>query len=699
MSSYRIAFDVGGTFTDLVVIDEETNEIGITKILTTPQDPSVGVLEGVRRLLENHDIPPEEVTKAVHGATTLIANAIIERKGAKTALITTKGFRDVLEFGREARYDIYDLFLHMPEPLVPRNLRKEVTERITKDGSVLVDLDEDELNDVIDELIREDIEAVGVCLLHSYKNPSHERRIGEILSKRMPDVPVTLSSELIPEIREYERTSTTVANAYVQPLTGRHFKTLADGLRDLGIKGELFMMQSNGGIVTAKTAQQFPVKLTESGPAAGALAAVFYGQLIGLNNIISFDMGGTTAKACLIDEGKPTRTTDFEVARVHRFKKGSGLPIKTPVIDLLEIGAGGGSIAYIDEMGLLKVGPQSAGADPGPVCYGRGGTEPTVTDADLILGFLDPNYFLGGEMTLDVDASKRAIKEKVGDPLGISVVEAARGIHEIVNQNMATAAKIHVAEHGKDPRSYALIAFGGAGPVHVRGVAKHLYVTEIVSPLAAGVLSAMGLLIAPLAIDFVHSYVAKLENIDWQELRTIYQEMEMRGLAALQDAGVSPQDVSFTRSADMRYVGQGYEIEVPIDVEELDKSYLEEIKRSFYETYEELFDRYVTDVPIEALNWRLVASAPPSGVKLKAESPKRRNLEEALKGKRMVYYPDIEEYIETDVYDHYKLFPETRFTGPAIIEQRESTTVVGPGETVTVDPFLNLIIELRETEL
>jgi N-methylhydantoinase A len=429
------------------------------------------------------------------------------------------------------------------------------------------------------------------------------------------------------------------------------------------------------------------------------LAAVFYGQLIGLNNIISFDMGGTTAKACLIDEGKPTRTTDFEVARVHRFKKGSGLPIKTPVIDLLEIGAGGGSIAYIDEMGLLKVGPQSAGADPGPVCYGRGGTEPTVTDADLILGFLDPNYFLGGEMTLDVDASKRAIKEKVGDPLGISVVEAARGIHEIVNQNMATAAKIHVAEHGKDPRSYALIAFGGAGPVHVRGVAKHLYVTEIVSPLAAGVLSAMGLLIAPLAIDFVHSYVAKLENIDWQELRTIYQEMEMRGLAALQDAGVSPQDVSFTRSADMRYVGQGYEIEVPIGVEELDKSYLEEIKRSFYETYEELFDRYVTDVPIEALNWRLVASAPPSGVKLKAESPKRRNLEEALKGKRMVYYPDIEEYIETDVYDHYKLFPETRFTGPAIIEQRESTTVVGPGETVTVDPFLNLIIELRETEL
>jgi N-methylhydantoinase A len=695
MTSYRIGFDVGGTFTDSVVINEDTSEIGIAKVLTTPQDPSLGVLSGIKTLLENNAVPPAAVSKAVTGGTTLITNALIERKGAHTALITTKGFRDILELGREARYDIYDLFLRMPEPFVPRNLRIEVTERILKDGSVLEALDEEEVHALIDQLIEEKIESIAICLMHAYINPAHERRIGEMVRNRMPEVPVTLSSDVIPEIREYERTSTTVANAYVQPLTDRHFRKLADGLADLGIKGELFLMQSNGGIVTANTAREFPIKLTESGPAAGALAAVFYGQHVDLQNLISFDMGGTTAKACIIDEGQPTRTTDFEVARVHRFKKGSGLPIKISVIDMIEIGAGGGSIAYIDDMGLLKVGPKSAGAVPGPTCYGRDGTEPTVTDADLILGFLDPDYFLGGTMVLDKEAAEKAIHDKIARPLGISTLEAARGIHEIVNQNMATAAKIHVAEHGKDPRNYAMVAFGGAGPVHVRGVAKRLYVNTIVSPLAAGVMSAIGLLTAPPAVDFVRSYITRLENIDWSKLAVMYEEMKEKGLATLQEAGIAPEDVFFTQTADMRYAGQGYEIEVPVPNGELSASTVDELRNSFYQTYEALFDRKVSDVPVEAVNWRLTASGPPPEAEMNAHTSEVQNLDAALKGSRQVYYPDVEDFLAASVYDHYKLYSGAEFSGPAIVEQRESTTVLGPGDLVRVDPYLNLIIELK----
>ncbi len=695
MVSYRIGFDVGGTFTDSVIINEQTNEIGIVKVLTTPEDPSLGVLNAVKSLLKNYEVAPAAVSKAISGATTLITNALIERKGAKTALITSRGFRDVLELGREARYDIYDLFLRMPEPYVPRNLRLEVGERILRDGSVMEALGEDDVRSIIDQLIEEEIESVAICLLHAYINPVHERRIAEIIRQRLPDIPLALSSAVIPEIREYERTSTTVANAYVQPLTARHFSTLARGLCDLGIKAELFLMQSNGGIVTANTASEFPIRLTESGPAAGALAAVFYGGLVDLKNLISFDMGGTTAKACIIDEGQPTRTTDFEVARVHRFKKGSGLPIKIAVIDMIEIGAGGGSIAYVDEMGLLKVGPRSAGAVPGPASYARGGSEATVTDADLVLGFLDPDYFLGGEMKLDKSAAEKVIQNTIAGPLGISILDAARGIHEIVNQNMATAAKIHVAEHGKDPRSYAMVAFGGAGPVHVRGVARRLYVNTIVCPLAAGVMSAVGLLTAPPAVDFVRSYISRLENIDWSRLKMLIDEMKTQGLATLKEAGISAEDVAFTQAADMRYAGQGYEVEVPVSLDELNDSAVDGLRNSFYQRYEALFDRRITDVPVEMVNWRLTASGPSPGVEMNKHKSTSKNPDTALKGARQVYYPDVEEFLEAAVYDHYALSPGAEFKGPAIIEQRESTTVLGPGDRVRVDSYLNLIIDLQ----
>lgn len=698
MTSYRIGFDVGGTFTDSVVINEETREIGIAKVLTTPEDPSIGVLGAVQTLLDDYKIPAEAVSKAVTGGTTLITNALIERKGANTALITTRGFRDVLELGREARYDIYDLFLRMPEPFVPRHLRREIGERILRDGTVHEALDEPALDGIIEELKSAGVESVAVCLLHAYINPVHEQRIAEILAERLPGVPVTLSFEVIPEIREYERTSTTVANAYVQPLTVKHFQKLAEGLGQLGIRGDLFLMQSNGGIVSDTTARDFPIRLTESGPAAGALAAVFYGRHLQIANLISFDMGGTTAKACIIDGGQPTRTTSFEVARVHRFKKGSGMPIRIPVIDMIEIGAGGGSIASIDEMGLLKVGPKSAGAVPGPVCYGRGGVQPTVTDADLVLGFLDADFFLGGTMVLDKQAAEQAIDEHIARPLGISTLEAARGIHEIVNQNMATAAKIHVAENGKDPRHYAMVAFGGAGPVHVRGVARRLYVKRFVSPLAAGVMSAVGLLIAPPAVDFVRSYISRLDRLDWSRINRMFAEMKASGLATLKEAGVPAGDLEYTCSADMRYAGQGYEIEVPIPDSELSANDLDAIQNSFYDAYEALFDRRIRDVAIEAVNWRLTASGPAPTAEMNAHQPGGRELDSAYKGMRQVYYPELEAFQETAVYDHYQLGPGMRFNGPAIVEQRESTTVIGPYDQVEVDAWLNLVVELGDLQ-
>lgn len=697
MAKYRVSFDIGGTFTDLVVLDEESGDLRIGKCLTTPHDPAVGVVNGIKRLLELQQVAPSTVTSAVHGATTLVTNTVIERRGAKTGLITTRGFGDTLQIAREVRYDLYDMFAETPEPLVPRRLCKEVEERVARDGEVLVPLDRRKAEMAIDELMNEGVNAIGVCLMHSYRNAVHEQAVSDIIEERAPGIFVTLSSDLIPEIREYERMSTTVMNAYVQPKISEHLHALEETIRELGVKGRLYLMLSSGGIIAASTAAQSPVKLIESGPAAGALAATFYGKLVHLDNILSFDMGGTTAKACLVNQGKPTLATEFEAARVHRFKKGSGLPIKVPVIDLIEIGAGGGSIAHIDRLGLLKVGPESAGADPGPACYGLGGTGPTVTDADLVLGYLDPGFFVGGEMALYPDLAYRAIEEKIARPLGISVVEAACGILRVVNENMATAAKIHIAEHGKDPRVYTLMAFGGAGPVHAYEVARKLQVKGVVSPLAAGALSAIGLLVAPLAMDFVHSYVSRLEGIDWTLLRSMYADMEERGFAALEQAGMQRGDILLSRSVDMRYVGQGHEISVPMAERVLDEGRLDDLKEEFYETYATLFGRAIYDVPIEALNWRVVVSAQPLEVSLKSKTD-LGPLSSAIKGVRKAYFPEVGQYVEAIVYDHYRLSSGAEFRGPAIIEQRESTTIVGPNDSVEVDPFQNLVIHLNVGE-
>ena len=524
MSGARLGVDIGGTFTDLVVVDEITGRLSVGKVLTTPKDPAHGVEQGIIALLTDAGVAAAAVRAVAHG-TTLATNALIERKGARTALLTTAGFRDAIEIGREGRYDMYDLFIDPPAPLVPRHLRREVGERIGPDGAVIRPLDEAGARAVVRELVTEGIEAVAICLLHAYVNPAHERRLAAIVAEIAPDVSVSCSSDVVPEIREYERTSTTTANVYVVPLMARYLEDLERRLGESGIPGQLYVMHSAGGIVLPPLARRVPIRLVESGPAAGALAAARAASERDEPRLLSFDMGGTTAKACVIDGGAPLVGREFEVARADRFKKGSGLPIRVPVIEMIEIGAGGGSIARVDRLGLLKVGPDSAGADPGPACYNLGGRLPTVTDADLVLGYLDAGFFLGGRMPLDRDAARRAIEEHVARPLGLDVTAAAWGIHRVVNENMAAAARIHAIERGRDLRSYPLFAFGGAGPVHCWQVARVLRVPRILIPFAAGAMSAYGLLAAPLAFDFVRTGRQRLDAADWDAINARYADM------------------------------------------------------------------------------------------------------------------------------------------------------------------------------
>ena len=688
----RIGCDVGGTFTDFVLVDELRDLIYTGKRLTTPSDPSLAIAEGIERLLREAETPIGRLHSVVHG-TTLVANTIIERKGARVGLITTRGFRDALEMGREIRYDLYDLFMERPEPMVPRALRREVAERIDPEGRELLPLDADELLRIAQELVDEGIQALAICFLHSYRDDAHEREARRLLEARFPGLPISISSEVAPEIREFERTSTTVANAYVQPLMDRYLAVLDGKLHEMGLAGTLYVMLSGGGITTVRAARQFPIRLIESGPAAGAMAAAYYGYLTDTQNLISFDMGGTTAKMCVIDRGWPDHTHEFEAGRVRRFRKGSGLPLKVPVVEMIEIGAGGGSLARIDPMGLLKIGPESAGSDPGPVCYGLGGSQPAVTDADLVLGYLAPGYFLGGEMPLDLERARQAIEDKVARPLGVDLTEAAVGIHNVVNENMAAATRMHVAEKGRDPRRYSLIAFGGAGPVHAYGLARLLKLKRIICPLGAGVTSALGFLVAAPAIDYVRSYVSRLENIDWDHLNRLYDEMERDARSLLVETGADNAQIEIRRHGDMRYVGQGFEISVPVPHGPLGPDTLPEMKRLFLDTYQQLFERRIEDVPIEALTWRLYATGPVPNVALNfAGQPLAQA--DPRKGTRQVYFPETG-FAPCAVYSRYSLKPGMEVPGPAVVEERESTTVIGPAAHASVDKYLNLVIDLE----
>ncbi len=688
MCSLRAGIDIGGTFTDLLLVDDASGELTFGKVLTTPADPSQAVADVLQDALKRASAPAENLQHVIHG-TTLVTNAVIERKGARTALLTTKGYRDAYEIAREHRYDLYDLFLEMPTPLVPRYLRLEVDERIYADGSVARAPDPDAVAKLTAELRDKGIEAIAVCLIHSYANPAHERLVGDIIREIAPDLRVSLSSDVVPEIREYERTSTTVVNVYVQALVEDYLAELVRRLRDLGLRGELLLMLSSGGISTVETAIRFPLRLLESGPAGGALAAAYFGELAHENNLMAFDMGGTTAKLCVIENGQPLTSTEFEVDRKYRFKAGSGLPVKVPVVELIEIGAGGGSIARVDSLGLLKVGPDSAGADPGPACYGRGGTEPTVTDADLLLGYLDPAFFLGGRLRLDQGAAEQAISTRVAEPLGMSPVRAAWGIHQLVNEGMASAARVHAIERGKDPRTLPLFAFGGAGPGHGFGVARVLHSPRLIVPFGAGVTSAFGFLTAPLSFDFVRSYVAQLEDANWQHVNAILDEMTAQGETILARSGVAEPDRRFVRQADVRYAGQGHEIRIDLPAGELDANALPAIRETFERVYRSLFGRTGPEVPLEAISWRVIASGPRPTVRMSVPSA---GSADALKARRPVYFPEWEEHRPVPVFDRYLLNAGTDLQGPAIIEERESTTVVGPGARIEVDMARNLVI-------
>lgn len=687
----RIGVDVGGTFTDFVLVDEHRDTIFTGKRLTTTADPSAAITAGIARLLADAQTPIAELHSVVHG-TTLVANTVIERKGARVGLITTAGFRDAIEMGKEIRYDLYDLFLERPEALAPRHLRREVSERIDATGAVLLPFDAEAFRAAVRALLADGVEAIAVSFVHAYRNPAHELAAKAILEAEFPQVPMTLSSEVAPEIREFERTSTAVCNAYVQPLVERYLERLQAELRRMGLEGPLYIMLSAGGITTVRAAREFPVRIIESGPAAGAIAASFYGGITHTDHLIAFDMGGTTAKMCLVENGRPEHAHEFEAGRVRRFRKGSGIPLKVPVIDLIEIGAGGGSLAWIDRMGLMKVGPESAGSEPGPVCYGRGGTQPTVTDADLLLGYLSPDFFLGGEMPLDREAVERAVEEKLAQPLGLSVIAAAAGIHSIVNENMAAATRMYIAEKGRDPRRYAMLAFGGAGPVHAYQLAKLLKLRRIICPLGAGVMSALGFLVAAPAIDLVRSYVTRLADLDWAHLDALYAAMEREALDRLTEAGAAAGSITMRRHADMRYVGQGFEIEVPLAADVFAARSADAMRAAFLGAYKQRFEREIHEVPTEALNWRLSATAPMPNVVLdfagqRIDSGPRR------KGLRKVYFPESG-FVDCPVYNRYALLPGTSLHGPAIVEERESTVVAGADARIFVDDHLNLIIDI-----
>jgi N-methylhydantoinase A len=697
-SSAQIGVDIGGTFTDLLLYDEANGSFTIGKTLTTSQAPADAVRGGIEHLLATASVPPGRIDRIVHG-TTLVTNALIERKGVKTALITTKGFRDALEIAREHRYDLYDLFLERAQPLTPRDLRFEINERVLADGSILTPVDPHEVERLARCLVESGVEAVAVALLHSYQYPEHERAVVEILNRFAPATTVSASSDVVPEIREYERTSTTVANVYVRPVVSAYLDELVLAIAALGIDAPLFIMLSSGGITTVETAGRYPIRLIESGPAAGALAAAHYGRLTNRPSLLSFDMGGTTAKCCLIDHGKPSVSAEFEVNRVYRFKKGSGLPIQVPVIEMIEIGAGGGSMARIDALGLLKVGPDSAGSAPGPVCYARGGTTPTVTDADLVLGYLDPTFFLGGEMALDINTARVALGE-LGERLGLSALETAWGIHELVNEQMAGAARVHAIEQGKDPRAYPVFAFGGAGPVHAYRVAEILRSPEVVLPLGAGVTSTVGFLLAPLSFEFVRSLLAPLDGIDWTMINERFAEMEAEGRQILASAGVKGKDVRVARSVDLRYIGQGHDVRVPVPPGALDPTAAPSLSATFETAYRQLFGRLPEGNAIEAINWRLVVRGPSPDLPLQRFLPDRDGeaTRNARKADRPVYLPEHRAMVPTPVYDRYALKPGDLITGPAIVEERESTVVISGPATATVDHYRNLVIAMPDSE-
>jgi N-methylhydantoinase A len=692
--AYALGIDIGGTFTDIVAYDHDTGRRWSKKVLTTHDDPARAVAAGVAAVLDAGRLEPSRFTRVVH-ATTLFTNALIERTGAPTGLLTTAGFADTLEIGRERKYDLYDINIARPEPLVPRHLRLEVAERVRADGRVTRRLDPRQVRARAKRLVDAGARSIAVVFLHAYANPRHEAAAARLIEKRFPRVAVSASHEVAPEIREYERASTTVINAYIKPLARRYLDVLAARLGELGVPAPLLLMLSSGGLTHVAEARAKPVQMLESGPAAGALAAAFFGREDSGGNLLAFDMGGTTAKLSLVQAGEPLTAYAFEAARARRFIEGSGLPVRISTIELIEIGAGGGSIADVSEIGLLEVGPRSAGSQPGPASYGLGGTEATVTDADFLLGYLNPAYFAGGEVRVDVEAARRAVG-RLARRVGLPPIEVAWGIHDIVNESMASAARVHIAERGRDPRDAALLATGGAGPVHAWGVALKLGLRQVICPPSAGVASALGLLVAPARVDRVATVGLRLDQGSIAALEAAFRRLEDEARAVLVDSGLKLETATTRRLADGRFLGQGFDLVVTLPDGPYDggEATRQRLRAAFETAYREKFSLTPPDVPVEFINVRVAVRAAVSGGEIALRARRGGAPGDPIKGRRPAYFPAAAGFVETTVYDRYRLAPGDELAGPAVLEEEGSTLVVGPGATARVAPSGNVVMTL-----
>ncbi|MGH3134779.1 MAG: hydantoinase/oxoprolinase family protein [Gaiellaceae bacterium] len=674
----RAAVDIGGTFTDLVHLDEGTGEVGLAKASTTPGRFEDGVMEAIA------EAELDGVAFLAHG-TTVIVNALTERKGARTALITTRGFRDVLEIQKANRPDLYNLLYEKPRPFVPRRLRLEVTERVTYKGEVLAPLDEEDVRRAVVVARRQGAQAVAICFLHSYANPAHERRAAEIVREEWPEAAVTASHELTNEWREYDRTSTVVLDAYVKPVAGTYLAALADRLEEAHVPARArYAMQSNGGVSRFEVAAQTPINLVESGPVGGVIGAATIGELIGEGNLITLDIGGTTAKASLVERGAVRLTGDYHFERTPVF---AGYPIKIPVVDIVEIGAGGGSIAWIDPAGALKVGPQSAGADPGPACYGWGGTEPTLTDANVIAHRINPDYFLGGRIQLDVNRARAALTP-LAESLGVDEEDAALGVIRIANANMIHLLKLVSVRRGRDPREFAMVAFGGGGSMHACALAAELRVPRVIVPPYPGHFSAWGMLTSDLRHDAVQTYFARVDTLPADELAGLWRSLEERLLATFADEGMEPEQVTFVRSADMRYAGQEHTVNVPFT--DGTNGGGDDVERRFHDLHDQLYTFRLTS-PIEFVNFRLTALGAVRKPEL-ARISTNGDARPALKGTRDVDFDELGTQ-EARIYERSGLGAGTELEGPAVIEEPAASTVVFPRQRLRVDEYGNLIIE------
>jgi N-methylhydantoinase A len=681
MADWRLAVDIGGTFTDVVLLDAATGRVVVDKTLTTPAAPLDGVRTGVTQLLKKADISPRDITAPIVHATTLITNALIEGKTGRAGLVTTQGFGDTLLIRDEHRYDMYDLQIEFPAPPVPRALTFELDERTSAQGEVLVDPTVADMDVLVAQLKEAELESVAICFLNSYADRTNELKVADHLRREL-GIPVCISAEISPQIREYPRMVTTACNAATMPIIGPYLDELQKWLSAEGFGGSVLMMLSNGGVVSADDAARSPIRLVESGPAAGALAGSWFAKRLGEDRLLCFDMGGTTAKACLIEGGEPELTNTFEVARAYRFKKGSGFPVSVPSVDLVEIGAGGGSLARVDQFGLLKVGPESAGAVPGPASYGQGGRIPAVTDADVLLGLLDPAAFLGGDMPLDKSLAE-ATSQVVADDLGLSMIDTAAGIHEVVNQNMAAAARMHGVEMGVDLRGVTLIAFGGAGPVHACGVADLLESDRVIFPVNASVLSAFGTLVSPVRIDLARSLPRLITQVADAERDALLDELREEGRRVLLAAGVPSADVEFRYGLDVRYAGQGNEITIWVGTGSSWPSTPEAVHEAFETEYRRIYGMTIPDVAVEAVTWRLSAVATTSLVEPDSSFAGGGGSATPV-GSRPMVFNRGQAAVDAPVYRRSDLGVGATFSGPAVVEERETTSVIRPGWSVEV---------------